>query len=449
MGVGVGGAVARRLEVGPGARRSRRRSPPRASGDAAAVSASKWSTSCSAAGAARPGYSGSGGQSRAAAIGALDEPLEAVVVEAGGGRLRDAAAVDHDAQAHVIVVARHVLVDAAVGEPRERVGALPAGDQRLGAIADEARAPGRRGRSRAGRRRRRAGPSSSHAHPHVGEAGGHRRVTGVADLDRLALAAVGGAPEHPLVGAAHHVHRRPEPRADARVGGVAQHLAELAVLDLPRDLAAELEVEALVVDRPRAVRVHVDAVVGGGDHLLERAVARQEADVGHPHHRQPGGAVGADHPAGGEPDERRRVAPGQHADPGAVLDDVDGLGRHALVVVAEAAERAGQGGVGGDVHEVGAVAHRPELRRVEPGRAGEGGLPAEDAVELDGVADRLVDLQRHLLAAEDQRGGLLGALRRAEQRLGLLGDARARCPSRSISRTTSQPRVPYWPRTPG
>ena len=31
----------------------------------------------------------------------------------------------------------HVLVDAAVGEPRERVGALPAGDERLGAIADE------------------------------------------------------------------------------------------------------------------------------------------------------------------------------------------------------------------------------------------------------------------------------------------------------------------------
>ncbi|MFO7494267.1 MAG: hypothetical protein R6X05_01375, partial [Desulfobacterales bacterium] len=35
----------------------------------------------------------------------------------------------------------------------------------------------------------------------------------------------------------------------------------------------------------------------------------------------------------------------------------------------------------------------------------------------------LVDLQRHLLAAEDQRGGLLGALRRAEQRPRLLRDA--------------------------
>src|SRR3546814_9881722 len=47
-------------------------------------------------------------------------------------------------------------------------------------------------------------------------------------------------------------------------------------------------------------------------------------------------------------------------------------------------------------------------------------LPSEDAVELDGVAHRLVDLQRHLLAAEDEGGDGLGALRRAQQRLRLL-----------------------------
>ena len=38
----------------------------------------------------------------------------------------------------MVVVAGHVLVDAAVGEARERVGALAAGDQRLGPVADEA-----------------------------------------------------------------------------------------------------------------------------------------------------------------------------------------------------------------------------------------------------------------------------------------------------------------------
>ena len=111
---------------------------------------------------------------------------------------------------------------------------------------------------------------------------------GVADLAGLALAAVRRAPERPLVGPAEHVHRRPEPRADAGVGRVAQHPAALAVLDLPADLAAELEVQPLVVDRPRAVGVHVDPVVGRGDHLLERVSPGQQADVGHPHHRQPG-----------------------------------------------------------------------------------------------------------------------------------------------------------------
>ena len=103
-----------------------------------------------------------------------------------------------------------------------------------------------------------------------------------------------------------------------------------------------------------------------------------------------------------------------------VPDDVDRVGRRALVVVAEAAERAGQRRVGGDVHQLRAEPERAELRQVEPGGAGEGRLPAEDPVELDGVADRLVDLERHLLAAEDQ-------VRRVERRarVGAVSSARA------------------------
>jgi hypothetical protein len=69
--------------------------------------------------------------------GALHEALEPVGVEAGRGGLGDAAVVHHDPQAHVVLVAGHVLVDAAVGEPRERAGALAAGDQRVGAVAHE------------------------------------------------------------------------------------------------------------------------------------------------------------------------------------------------------------------------------------------------------------------------------------------------------------------------
>src|SRR3954447_19306761 len=110
-------------------------------------------------------------------------------------------------------------------------------------------------------------------------------MPGVADLDGLTLTAVRRAPEGPFVAAADHVHRAPEARADGRVRRVLEQPGSFAALDLPPDLAAELEVQPLVVDGPRPVGVHEDPVIGGGHHLLERAVARKQADVRHAHHR--------------------------------------------------------------------------------------------------------------------------------------------------------------------
>ena len=374
----------------------------RASGDAAAVAGIEV-VDVGHRRRARPGpgtrgRAGRGGRRRWCPRRGARGPSGSMRVVDGLG---DATVVDDDPQAHVGLVAGHVLVDAAVGEAGEGVGALPAGDERLGAVPHQLEhavaggeaAPWRSGRRRVPRHQRTPTRTSV-------KRAGHRGVAGVADLDRLALAAVRGAPEHPLVGAADHVHRGPEPRADAGVGGVAEHLAELAVLDLPGDLAAELEVEPLVVDRPGAVGVHVDAVVGGGDHLLEAAVAREEADVGHAHHRQAGGTVGAHHAA-----RTSRPTRGAESRPESTPTQVPSLTMSTAWAGTPSSSNPklpsapGQGGVGGDVHEVGAVAHRAELGRVEPRGAGEGGLPAEDPVELDGVAHRLVDLERHLLAA--------------------------------------------------
>src|SRR3546814_6500220 len=70
-------------------------------------------------------------------------------------------------------------------------------------------------------------------------------------------------------------------------------------------------------------------------------------------------------PPGLQAHQRRRVASGEDSDPGAVAHDVDALGGHPLVVVAEAPERAGQRGVGRDVHQVGPVAQRSQLSRSE------------------------------------------------------------------------------------
>ena len=58
-----------------------------------------------------------------------------------------------------------------------------------------------------------------------------------------------------------------------------------------------------------------------------------------------------------------------------------------------------------------AVAQIVELIEGEKTRAGEIGFLAENAVELDGMADGFVNLQTKLAAAKNQRAGFLRALR--------------------------------------
>ena len=117
------------------------------------------------------------------------------------------------------------------------------------------------------------------------------------------------------------------------------------------DLGGELELQAAVVDRPRAVGLQVQPVVGVGDEVGERAgVAGLERDVGHAHDRLAGEAVGARAAAGGaEADGGGGLAVGQRGAQHAALDEVGAHGGDALVVPAERAQAAGQRRVGGDV----------------------------------------------------------------------------------------------------
>src|SRR3954447_15125123 len=148
---------------------------------------------------------------------------------------------------------------------------------------------------------------------HVAKARRRGAVRDRHDLARLALATVRQPPGAPLLRPAHRVERAPEPRADPGVGGVAVQPPEPAALDLARELGRELELQAAVVDRPRAVRLEVQAVVGVGDEVLEAARAPGlDRDVRHPDDRLAGEAVGARAAARAlEPDRRRRLAVGQ------------------------------------------------------------------------------------------------------------------------------------------
>src|SRR6266550_1979356 len=141
-----------------------------------------------------------------------------------------------------------------------------------------ARAPPRRPD---GTRRYRPVPASANPDLNVTEPAGRRSVPDPPDLPRLTLPAVRGSPDDPVLPTGDRVTGAPEPGGDARVVRIPVHLREPTMLDPPGGLASELEVDPLVVDRPRVVRGHEDAVVGVGDDLGERALARLDRDIRH------------------------------------------------------------------------------------------------------------------------------------------------------------------------
>src|SRR6476660_8613385 len=101
----------------------------------------------------------------------------------------------------------------------------------------------------------------------------------------------------------------PELRTDSAVAGILQHAHALAVAHLPGDLATELEVIALVVDRPALIRLHVDCAIGSAENFVQRLAAGLEADVSHADEGNPRPAVGAHRAVRAVlPDHRRRLA---------------------------------------------------------------------------------------------------------------------------------------------
>src|ERR1035441_7719033 len=114
----------------------------------------------------------------------------------------------------------------------------------------------------------------------VAEARGAGAVARAHYLFRMALAAVRNAPKGPVLRPGDGRTGVPELRRNAAIAGVLQHAHPLAAAHLPGDLAAELEVVALIVDGPTPVGLHIDGVVRAED-FFERLFARLEAHVGH------------------------------------------------------------------------------------------------------------------------------------------------------------------------
>src|SRR5688572_3223994 len=93
-------------------------------------------------------------------------------------------------------------------------------------------------------------------------------------LRRLALSIIEARPELIALRPADHVHCVPEIGGPHLVRNILQHAGDLAVANLIKDLAAELRVVALLVDRERAVADDRNTTIRGGDEVVPADVAR-------------------------------------------------------------------------------------------------------------------------------------------------------------------------------
>src|SRR5919198_5407905 len=116
--------------------------------------------------------------------------------------------------------------------------------------------------------------TSAHSYLHVSEPGRGGAVAHPGHLPGLPLPAVRGAPQPPGLRPADGVAGTPELRGDAGVVRIPVHLLEPAVADPPGDLAPELEVDPLVVDRPRLVGRKEQPLPGVPDDLLQGPLPR-------------------------------------------------------------------------------------------------------------------------------------------------------------------------------
>src|SRR5271165_5179305 len=173
----------------------------------------------------------------------------------------------------------------------------------------------------------------------------------------LAFAAIWRAPERPLLTRTDRVQRIPELGRNARVRRVLHHAQALAM----PDLTAKLKVVALVINRPGAVGLHQNSVIGGRDQLLERQrrCPGQQTDVSHANHRQAIPAFCTQRPSGSILANRMcGLARTQIPSKQSVSDDRRALRGNPLIVKSKSSEAGAVllASVGHNVHHLAAIA---------------------------------------------------------------------------------------------
>src|SRR5579864_1558625 len=237
------------------------------------------------------------------------------------------------------------------------------------------------------------------------ETGGARAVTCSDHLLGLPLAAIRHAPQSPVIPVCDGHTGIPELRRDSAIGRILEHTHSLAIANLPSDLASELEVVALVVDRPASVGFHRDRMAHPAKYFIQRLLARKQAHVGHADERLPGPTGGPHCSVRARLSNRGGGLPRRHvADELAAADDVRRLRRNAFVVERECAQAGPvlEPGVAYCVDDLGAIAQIVQLVEGQEAHAGVVGLRTQHAIQLNRVPDRFMDLEPDLAAVQNQ-----------------------------------------------
>jgi hypothetical protein len=171
--------------------------------------------------------------------------------------------------------------------------------------------------------------------------------TAVADSVRLygfALAIIEGTAQLVTRLTAQSITGAPKIRRARLIGNIAQHSDNLAFLDFPEGLSAELEIVALLIDGKAAVAVNQNAVLNATHEVIQRNVLarRFQRNVGHTRERNVTPALCVEATVRSiTSDERRRITRGLPIDKHAILHQVPALCRCAFVVVANGCESGG------------------------------------------------------------------------------------------------------------
>jgi len=111
-------------------------------------------------------------------------------------------------------------------------------------------------------------------------------MSGAHGLHGLALAAIRSAPQRPVIARTNCITTIPEFRGYAAVAGMFDHAAFFAAFNFPADFSRKLKMVTAVVNGPRAIRFHVNRVVGIGYQVFVLPFAGMNADVRHANYRQ-------------------------------------------------------------------------------------------------------------------------------------------------------------------